>query len=272
MRVSAFSRAETFAIGRLLESWLWRSEPRSASKALCSASVRVGDVIRCADVNPEFLIDAEECRRRGIQSLIAVPIYHDGKTTGGLEVYYPTTNAFTEPDVHTCQLMAGLVTEALARSDELAWKTSLATERAVMVEALQKLKPNLEALADTTAAKQSVSQKSEAMVPPAPAFICRKCGHEVVSDEQFCGECGLPRSGDYGRPSMQSKVASMMQMQEAAKKDSALPVNGSFVPVESAPPMRRWETSFVNSAEDELPELFRLPDPPIEEASQDVGT
>ena len=140
-------------------------------KALCSACVRVGDVIRCADVNVEFLIDAEECRRRGIQSLIAVPIYHDGKTAGGLEVYYPNTNAFTEPDVHTCQLMAGLVTEALARNDELTWKTSLATERAVMLEALEKLKPNLAALANTTAATRSVSREGEG------AGVPRICHH-----------------------------------------------------------------------------------------------
>jgi GAF domain-containing protein len=239
-------------------------------KALCSACVRVGDVIRCADVNVEFLIDAEECRRRGIQSLIAVPIYHGGKTAGGLEVYYPNTNAFTEPDVHTCQLMAGLVTEALARNDELAWKTSLATERAVMLEALEKLKPNLAALADTTAAAQSVSREGAGPVSAAPTDICGKCGHELMGDEQFCGECGLPRSGDYGRPSMQSKVASMMQMQEAAKKDAAVPISSSFAIEPSAPAIRRSETFMADSAEQELPELFQLDDAPMEEAAEDV--
>lgn len=239
-------------------------------KALCSACVRVGDVIRCADVNVEFLIDAEECRRRGIQSLIAVPIYHDGKAAGGLEVYYPNSNAFTEPDVHTCQLMAGLVTEALARNDELTWKTSLATERAVMLEALEKLKPNLAALADTTAATQSVFRAGEGAASPAPADICGKCGHELMGDEQFCGECGLPRSGDYGRPSMQSKVASMMQMQEAAKKDAAVPISPSFAIEPSAPAIRRSETFIKDSAEQELPELFQLDGATIDEAAEDV--
>jgi GAF domain-containing protein len=239
-------------------------------KALCSACVRVGDVIRCADVNVEFLIDAEECRRRGIQSLIAVPIYHDGKTAGGLEVYYPNTNAFTEPDVHTCQLMAGLVTEALARNDELTWKTSLATERAVMLEALAKLKPNLAALAGTTAATQLVSREGEGAASPAPAVICGKCGHELMGDEQFCGECGLPRSGDYGRPSMQSKVASMMQMQETAKKDAAAPISPSFAIEPSRPAIRRSETFMADSAEQELPELFQLHGAPMEDAADDV--
>ena len=38
--------------------------------------------------NPEFLLDAEECHRRGIQSLIAVPVYHDGGVIGALELYF----------------------------------------------------------------------------------------------------------------------------------------------------------------------------------------
>ena len=231
-------------------------------KALCSACVRVGDVIRCADVNPEFLIDAEECRRRGIQSLIAVPIYHNGQSAGGLEVYYADTSAFTEPDVHTCQLMAGLVTEALARNDELTWKTSLATERAVMLEAMEKLKPNLAALSETPATREPAPIDRIQTPLAAPVAVCLKCGHDLVGEEQFCGECGTPRSGDYGRPSMQSKVASMMQMLEAAKKDGVLPTNGAYVPGPPAPSVRLSDRPLVDSAEREMPELFRLSEVP----------
>ena len=50
--------------------------------------------------------------------------------------------------------MAGLVTEALARDEEVTWKKSLASERAVMMEALEKLKPNLAALVDRPSAKR----------------------------------------------------------------------------------------------------------------------
>jgi putative methionine-R-sulfoxide reductase with GAF domain len=264
----------------------------SMEKALCSASLRVGDVIRCADVNPEFLIDATECHRRGIQSLICVPIYHDGKTAGGVEVYYPHTNAFHEPDVHTCQLMAGLVTEALARSEELSWKNSLASERAVMLEALEKLKPNLTALVDTAASRESLPTDGRAAVPAAPAFVCRKCGHELVGEEQFCGQCGLPRSGDY-QPSMQSKVASMLQMQELAKKNGAFPTPAVPIPGASGPgtsgfgvpgPMNgasagsasaadfselSAERALADSIEREMPDLFRLLEVPRERTESD---
>ncbi len=242
-------------------------------KALCLACLRTGQVFRCADVNPEFLLDAEECRRRGIQSMIAVPIFHDGTVAGGLELYYPTTQAFTEQDVHTCQLMAGLVTEALARDEEATWKKSLAAERAVMLEALEKLKPNLAALVDQTAAQSAVPPQAKdapakAPVPPAASasastFACRKCGHKLMGEEQFCGNCGTPRSSDYEAPSMQSKVASIWHMQEAVKKsppeDLGHSIPGLAESQEKATPAYP-EKSLADSLEEQMPELFESTD------------
>jgi GAF domain-containing protein len=234
-------------------------------KALCAASLRVGDVIRCADVNPEFLIDGAECQRRGIQSLICVPVYHDGQTAGGLEVYFAAPHAFSEPDVHSCQLMAGLVTEALARNQEQTSKHSLAAERAVMLEALEKLKPNLAALVDSTAAKVSAAPAvaSAAAAPATQTIFCRKCGHELVSEEQFCGECGTPRRGEYETPSMQSKVASMLSMQDSVKKNAnGSGANGSSTDLDMAGNLNPSHSprTLADSAENEFPELFRLPD------------
>lgn len=193
-------------------------------KALCHACLRVGQVIRCADVNTEFLFDVEECRRRGIQSLIAVPIYHDGEITGALELYYANANAFSEQDVHSCQLMAGLVTEAFARDDELTWKKSLAVERATMLEALEKLKPNLAALVGSAVKTDPGVQGTNANTASAVSAngsVCPNCGHELVAEEQFCGKCGTPRVKVYEAPSMQSKAASLWQMQQAKGGDAA---------------------------------------------------
>lgn len=242
-------------------------------KALCAASLRVGDVIRCADVNPEFLIDAAECQRRGIQSLICVPVYHDGQTAGGLEVYFAAPHAFSEPDVHTCQLMAGLVTEALARNQELTSKHSLATERAVMLEALEKLKPNLAALVDSTAAKVSAAPSvvSAAAAPATQTIFCRKCGHELVAEEQFCGECGTPRRGEYEPPSMQSKVASMLSMQETVKKNAnGSGANSSVANLDASGNLSSPHSprTLADSAESEFPELFRLPDRAIQTSEE----
>jgi hypothetical protein len=189
-----------------------------SQRALCFPCLETGKVFRCADVKSESLLDAIECQRRGIQSLIAVPVFHDGAVAGGLEVYYAAPHAFTDQDVHTCQLMAGLITEALARNEELTWKQSLATERAAMLEVLEKLKPNLAALVDNSSSGDTTSNPVTHEVSKS-AYSCRKCGHKVAGGEQFCGQCGSPRTSDYEPPTMQSKVASLWQMQETRKKD-----------------------------------------------------
>jgi GAF domain-containing protein len=186
-------------------------------KALCLPCIRNAQVFRCADVNPEFLVDSEECRRRGIQSLIAVPIFHEGVAAGGLELYYDGPHGFTDQDVHTCQLMAGLVTEALARDEEHTWKQSLASERAAMLEAIEKLKPNLSALAEP-ARQEAVPKTAPVAVAQAQAHACAQCGNKFSAGEQFCGQCGSPRSGE---PTMQSKVASLLRMQEPSKIEIA---------------------------------------------------
>ncbi len=187
-------------------------------EALGIDCLRTGRVFRCADTSAEVLLDKDDCQRRGIQSMIAVPIFNEGEVAGCLEVYFPTPQAFNEEDVHTCQLMAGLVSEALARNEKVSWKKSLASERAVMLEALEKLRPNLAALADTPAIKDSAARVSAPPTAGSATFVCPKCRHEFVGQEQFCGNCGLARSSDYEAPNMQSTIAALWHMQEAMKK------------------------------------------------------
>jgi GAF domain-containing protein len=232
-------------------------------KALSISCIRTGQVFRCADVNPEFLLDSEECRSRGIQALIAVPVFHDGKVAGGLELYYSQPHVFTEQDVHTCQLMAGLVTEALARDEEVSWKKSLASERAVMLQALEKLKPNLAALVDKPAASEIAVTAPAATA--GSAYLCRRCGHALVGEEQFCGQCGTPRGSEDALPSMQSKVASLWHMQEALKKEVA--AETPKLPPEPAKHGLNHaisETSLAASLEEEMPDFFMAPDVALE--------
>ncbi len=299
---------------------LARGSEVAMEKALCFNCLRSGEVIRGADVNSDFLLDAEECRRRGIGSLIAVPIYRDNGIAGALELYFAGANAFREQDVHSCQLMAGLVTEALGRDAGVSSRKSLAAERATMLEALEKLRPNLAALMESPALKESAARNAASAVAPAPnaivpmvtpavagvsaaslaavspavanspaasvpasvpaaaipkkpagaTFFCRKCGHELVGEEMFCGKCGSPRSSEYQPPTMQSKLASLWQMQQASKQNAApAQANGSVrpqerrinpgVPVEIQP----WEAVLS-----ELEDPFGEPEP---EATQELG-
>jgi GAF domain-containing protein len=192
----------------------------AAENTLSAECLRTGQVVRCANIDSESAFHAAECRQRGILSLIAVPVYHDTAVEGSLELYFPRPDGFTEQDVHTCQLMSGLVTEALTRDNELTWKKSLASERAAMLEALEKLKPNLAALRNTQALARESAAHAAAPAPKSaePAAVCARCGHPLVADELFCGKCGSPRSADHEpATTMQSKVATLMNLPPSRK-------------------------------------------------------
>lgn len=228
----------------------------ASEKALCLPVIRNGQVFRCPDVNPEFLVDTEECHRRGIQSLIAVPIFHEGGVAGGIEVYYGAQSGFTDQDVHTCQLMAGLVTEALARDEEVTWKQSLASERAMMLEALEKLKPNLTALVEPGKAKESSASNKAPVAPPsAMPYLCPHCGHNLADGELFCGQCGTPRAGVTKSPAI-APLASAPQNFSTPALDSVS--HSPSDPILGNPGTNAGE-SLPESLEEEFPDLFAVP-------------
>jgi hypothetical protein len=200
-------------------------------KAICQANIRTGQVIRTEDVDTEFLFDPEPCRQRGILSLVAVPIYHDGNIVGALELYFDGLHGYAEQDIHTCQLMAGLVTEAIGRDSESTLKKSMAAERSSMLAAIERLQPNLAAWADDQSSPvSSVSVGSSAGA--ATTSPCWKCGGKLVATEQFCGKCGAPRASDGGPSSMQSKLASAWHMQQTSQETFATaPPSGTTRPV-----------------------------------------
>jgi hypothetical protein len=181
-------------------------------KALCASSIRTGEVFSCPNVNPQPQGDLGECRRRGIGSLIIVPVLGEGEVIGALELYYSDPRAFSENDVNTCQLMAGLVSEALAGEKEPS--TRRENDQTLAVP-----HPPDDDQADLfrKALVEQVNQISNAV--PATA-VCSICGHKLVGDEQFCGECGTPRKKD-AKPIHPPSVAIPLWLQKTRKKDIA---------------------------------------------------
>ncbi len=217
------------------------------TKAICAASVRTGQVIRSEDVNVEVLFDPEPCRQRGILSLLVVPIYHDGDIVGALELYFDQSHSFAEQDVHTCQLLAGLVTEAMSRDAGTALKKSMAAERSTMLETIEKLQPKLAALAADRSSGHFPDRDPEATsvnsleAPgnaiggangsgasrPAEEHACWRCRGKLQAEEQFCGKCGAPRASNPEPYSMQSKLASAAWKQQGKRDAGAVPGNGA---------------------------------------------
>lgn len=191
------------------------------SSSLCAYCLRQGQTLLSRDAAKDPRVDAGLCREYKVASLLAVPILHEGKVAGIVELRFGSANSLRNRDVHTCQLMAGLIAEAMNRAAELKWKQVLAAERATMLAALEKLRPQLERLAVEPGAipEREIPLPVETRESPKQAgesVPCRGCGNPIEDGESFCGTCGMThpatRSGD-----IQSKWASMWYMQQASK-------------------------------------------------------
>ncbi|MGA8149721.1 MAG: hypothetical protein WB952_01995 [Terriglobales bacterium] len=174
-----------------------------------------GDVLRRFQVNTQ--LSAELLQKQGAKSPAFFPIYHDAKIAGVLQLSFPEASPIQEPEIRSCQVMAGLMGEVIGRSAEVEWKQALAAERATMMEALEQLRPQLERLAmempkaiEQAAAEVSpaaslpepVSTPPPELIPslsgsvtaPTGSATCGQCGYQFGNGELFCGRCGTPRA------------------------------------------------------------------------------
>jgi hypothetical protein len=195
----------------------------------------------CLSANGQ--LSTEFVREIGGQSSMALPLQHEGKLAGLLEIRFVDAESIQEPEIRSCQLMAGLMTEAIARATDREWRQTLAAERAAMLEALERIKPQLERLAVGSAENlakpvEHVAASAEKVVEPAPEIaaplvtvpvresvakssrdtICPQCGYQFGEQELFCGRCGTARpAGTLPSSDLQSKWASRWHLQQAAE-------------------------------------------------------
>jgi len=71
---------------------------------------------RCDSAESDTYVDRNRCRELGTQSVLAAPVAHLNSVLGVLEVFSSHRSAFTDYDVATVQLLAGLLVVAITRS------------------------------------------------------------------------------------------------------------------------------------------------------------
>jgi GAF domain-containing protein/uncharacterized Zn finger protein (UPF0148 family) len=185
--------------------------------ALSSSTLLHDMILRCPNAGTDFRVNPEIAKRLGIASFISVPVLHNGKTGGALELAFAKADAFHDQDVRTCQLMAGLVTETLTHTAEEEWRKGVAAERASMLEVLEKIKPQLARLANTPDAALALSKdQSETPDLSLEQAPCQHCGNELAAGEVFCGACGTSRAVVPGKD-LQSKWATLWNLKKAAE-------------------------------------------------------
>jgi hypothetical protein len=173
--------------------------------------------LQTAATNPALI--GELLKRQNSKSPFLFPIYNEGKVSGLLDVRFAECDGIPVQEVQSCQVMSGLMGQAIAGAAKLEWKQALASERATMLDVLERLRPQLERLASEPGEETSESSEEEAQSGPgAPArertapeieallaamsqaaekngvgATCGQCGYQFGDRELFCGRCGTPR-------------------------------------------------------------------------------
>jgi GAF domain len=147
-----------------------------------------GAILRCEDAkfDPRARYDALPGTAEG--SVLAVPIHHEERVEGALEVSFAQARGFGEMDLRTCQILSGLVSEAVAMSAEQEWKHVLESERATLLEALDRIQPHLSKLLSAADATPDV-RTAEPVVPvipepPAPTHGMARLGKFLLAQQR----------------------------------------------------------------------------------------
>ncbi len=97
----------------------------SIGKSLTGLSLRDREIKISADTANDPRVDLAACKRVGAASMVLVPLMMSGEPIGVLKVLSNQTNAFCSDDVATLQLMAGLLSGALAQQLEMERRKEL---------------------------------------------------------------------------------------------------------------------------------------------------
>lgn len=236
-------------------------------------------------------LSSELLQKREQKSPVFIPIYHDAKISGFLQLSFSDAAPLHDLDLRSCQLMAGLMGEAIARASELEWKQALAAERATMVQALEQLRPQLERLAkETNKVTESPREATPAVKPPSPppppaseelpeliaalnsaapnltASSTCQCGYQFGEGEMFCGRCGSPRAmSGTSEIELPEDIASLLREPEPqlapsqAVQPPSSPAKSEIRIVEELPPeleavIAQLEAEEKASADTQVPE------------------
>ena len=145
---------------------------------------------------------------------IALPLQHDGKLTGLLEIRFADAGSIPAPEIRKLPTH-GRTDDGGHRPScaDQEWRQTLAAERAAMLEALERIKPQLERLAVGPTTNVAVPEEEEHVAEPAEAHegisiqvplseasaksgrgtACPQCGYQFGEQELFCGRCGTAR-------------------------------------------------------------------------------
>jgi hypothetical protein len=203
--------------------------------SLASSCLKTGTSFQSPLAQTDPRLNSARCRKLGAQSLLAVPLYHDGRVEGAIELYFSQISGFGDSEIRAAELMAGVASEVIADASEQELREELESERASVLQALEVLEPELQKIAG--AAVETATPAAAA--DPQPE-LCRACGHAFVGNETSCGVCGASRTtGMYPGAALQSKWAVLWERHLTGSEQNGMPLFRKTRPQETTLPVAR---------------------------------
>ena len=244
--------------------------------------LRSGQLFESENSQTDLRLDLELSRNIGVGSLVAAPVLRFGEIAGLVEVRWSKPQGFSESDLRTFRLMAGLITGTLERSIRIGNTRTAAPQQGPeqtavetpLREAESSEAPPIESapaadnsqlaamvtpVVESDASSQTSSTHPDLKDKPLLASACRMCGRPFAGDEQFCGFCSMPRPMEKHTEELQSKWASLWFMQRAQgalqKTETQDPDTETQGPDTDENKLRIWEDAQLPQAEPLTPPL-----------------
>ena len=112
-----------------------------ATLSVSGHNTESGEILRVENAETDRRIEAAICRQFGAQSLLIMPIYHDGRMAGVLDVLFDEAHAFQHQEVVTYRLIAALVGEAMSYAARPEQKQALAADLSSVRQSVHLTKP-----------------------------------------------------------------------------------------------------------------------------------
>jgi len=109
---------------------------------LLRACLTTGKVLRFPEAQKNGLVGAT-CRREGIRSLVVVPILHNRKVAGGMQLLFKEMRSLSNSDVMTLELIADVVSEGVEGIAQAESRHADGVEGATEAKAVEGLTPQL---------------------------------------------------------------------------------------------------------------------------------
>jgi PAS domain S-box-containing protein len=109
----------------------------SIANSLSGLCIQSREVLNCIDTENDPRVNLKKCRETNTRAMVVAPLFNAGNPVGVLKIIASEPSAFTDRDLQTLRLMAGLIGAAIGHQTDYDTSLRLLSERTEAVTALE---------------------------------------------------------------------------------------------------------------------------------------